>query len=99
MLPSCGGAKLVRFRLAHAWCAVSSLVVGMPDSIAGKHVAESLPGLAVEFHKLHLFDRKKVVWTGIYLDAGQQHVAGDVFQVGRLPHDVFPRQVVATLLE
>jgi len=55
--------------------AVSPLVIGMLDSIAGDNVAEPLPSLAVEFHELHLFDRKKVVWTRIDLDAGQQHVA------------------------
>jgi hypothetical protein len=46
--------------LDHELClAASSLVIGMLDNIAGEDIAESLPSLTIEFHELHLFDRKK----------------------------------------
>ena len=55
--------------------AASLLLPGALTNITGKDVTESLPSLAVEFHKLHLFDWKKVVRTRVDLDARQQHLA------------------------
>jgi murein DD-endopeptidase MepM/ murein hydrolase activator NlpD len=45
----------------------------VPD-LTVDHLAEQLPGCAVELHQLHLFDRKEIVSAGVGLDARQHHV-------------------------
>src|SRR5262249_37557129 len=67
--------------------------------IAGHHRAEQFPARAVEADHLHLLDRRKIARTGVDPDARQQHAQLEIFQIGRLPHDVLAREVVAALLE
>ena len=67
--------------------------------LAGDHVAEQLPGLAVEPHQLHLLDREVVVGAGVDLDAGQHQVGVEVLQAGRLLHHVLTGEIVAALLQ
>ena len=69
------------------------------SDLAGNDIAEQLPAFAVEFHQLHLLDRKEVVRAGADLDAGQQHFAGKILQARGLLHHILPREIVTALLE
>src|SRR5439155_8715133 len=67
--------------------------------IGADDVAEPLPGFALEPHQLKLGKRGKVGGAGIDLDPGQQATELKPSYVGRLPHDVLAREIVATLLQ
>src|ERR1700730_6496213 len=67
----------------------SAADVGVDD------VAEAFPGLALEPHELNRGDRRKVGGAGVDLDAGQQAAEFQVFDAGRLLHDVLAREIVA----
>src|SRR5712691_4276187 len=67
--------------------------------IGADDIAEQLPGIALEPHQLKLGKRGKVAGAGVDLDAGQQATELKPSYVGRLPHDVLAREIVATLLQ
>jgi len=66
--------------------------------LAVDDVAEQPPGLAVELHQLHLFDRKVIIRASVGLDARQHHVGREIPEIGGLLHDVRARQVIPALL-
>src|SRR5438105_14476056 len=67
--------------------------------VAGDDVAEQFPPLALAPLHLQLADRGQGGGRGIGGDAGQQDFGAEVFEVGRLLHDVRAREAVAALLE
>src|ERR1044072_3932162 len=55
-------------------------------AFVAEHVAEQLPGLAVEAGELDGLDRIEVSRAGVDLDAGQQDRHPQVLHAGRLLH-------------
>src|SRR6516165_12414376 len=65
------------------------------DGRAFNHIADRLPGAAVELDQSHLLDGPEVGRCRADGNAGQQDRRLIVCEPRRLTHDVFPRQVVA----
>src|SRR5690349_1606012 len=59
--------------------------------------AEKDPTLAVEPLQLHLPDGSEIRRTGVDVDARQHHRQLHVPEIGGLAHDIFARQLIATL--
>ena len=72
---------------------------GLPFGPGADDVSEHLPFTCLELHHLKLLDRRVVDRTGIDLDARKQRIRDEVPQAGGLLHHIFPRQVVAALLQ
>jgi hypothetical protein len=68
---------------------------GAKCPLAVDDAAETNPAGAVEAAQLHLLDRRVIGRARIKGDARQQHRHMDAVHVGRLMHQVFPRQLVA----
>src|SRR5882724_817820 len=66
---------------------------------ATQHLAEELPGLAVEPRKLRLFHREEIRGTRVDADPGQQHRQLEVAEVGGLPHHVLAGELVPALAD
>src|SRR6185312_15135010 len=64
-----------------------------------QHVAEELPGLAVELGELLLLDRVVIGRAGVDLDTRQQHGGLEPLEVRRLLHHVLAREIVTALLQ
>src|SRR2546422_11366961 len=74
-----------------------SIVARRSRERALDHVADRLPGIAVELHQPHLLDRVEVGRAGVDRNARKYDRTLVIPERRRLPHDVLTRQVVAAL--
>src|SRR5437879_101541 len=74
-----------------------SIITRRPRKRALDHVADRLPGIAVELHQPHLLDRVEVGRAGVDRNARKYDRTLVIPERRRLPHDVLTRQVVAAL--
>src|SRR5712692_70350 len=105
--PSAGpawlGASPPRSAVAAAIaCRPRGLPCARPDSALllarVVNLAEERPALAVELGELLLLDGGEVGRARVDLDAGQQQRQLEVLDIGGLPHDVLPGEIVTALL-
>ena len=62
-------------------------------------IAEQFPALTFEACHAHRLDRVEIRRAGVDLDPLEHHRQLDVLQIGRLPHDIGARKIIAALFE
>src|SRR5262245_44353269 len=65
----------------------------------GNDGAKELPGFTLEASKSHRLEWIVVRRACIHFDAVNDHRQLDILEIGRLPHNVSPREIVTTLLQ
>ena len=76
--------------------------VGSPSAVSGDDIgswAQYLPAVANKSPKFDRLQRRKVIWTGVYPDRGQQHVNFKILDVRGVSHDILSRKIIASLLQ